>query len=197
MEATWRANGRIPQYCENARSELRSCAVRWRSDGACALPTGYAGRFDAYDQELLRAGILAGLALVRGDVVDLQLEIRTPRPQAIPCADPADLSAEIDAEQFSADRKCVNCAEWQGFDGGTLPRECAESGELTRHGDSCNKFRYDPSRFCAICGGVSLETEHSGMVCANNDAHFASQWDYEWHDFTKLGNDGPFDGGRS
>ena len=82
-------------------------------------------------------------------------------------------------------QKCSNCAEWQGaITADTEKGDCLERDKLTYGSNTCSSFNPDPSRFCAICGAIAEEAEHSAMNCTKNDNHGASQWDYEWHDFS-------------
>lgn len=77
--------------------------------------------------------------------------------------------------------ECRNCKHWNGCEVGG-ENECAREDdwrlwEMKSPGSTCQNFKPDGHRFCEICGAAAVEGENCTMVCAENDAHFCSQWD--------------------
>ena len=93
----------------------------------------------------------------------------------------ADEAAPVDGLVM---RNCSNCVEWQAVGKVDEKAECVERDRFTYGNNTCVSFKYDPSRFCTICGSVAAEGEHSSMNCTKNESHVASQWDYEWQDYS-------------
>lgn len=79
---------------------------------------------------------------------------------------------------------CANCAEWQGSTDSKEKAECIERDKFTYSNNTCFSFQPDLTRFCGICGAIAIESNNSAMECTANDGHGASQWDYEWHDYS-------------
>jgi len=87
------------------------------------------------------------------------------------------------ADKEVAEKICLNCAEWGG-DKGSDKGDCYENDSITHGHDTCHDFSIDGSRFCTICNSTAKEADHSSMTCTKNSSHVASQWDYEWVDFS-------------
>ena len=80
---------------------------------------------------------------------------------------------------------CKNCADWEAISGVSFGfGECINDNVIMPSTETCDEFNADQFKFCGVCNHIAKEGEHSSMECTNNDDHGATQWDYQWHDFS-------------